>query len=144
MPHRRGIEIFCRLFSTNQRPNVFVSDAWPAPATYHRPRCEHCDQRVGRRSEPLTSAPFRFHDAVVRFFDRCLPRTRNLAARIKHLAEFFSGRSWPKIWPGNVFFVFYFTFGTSVVKIWAQGMSKQNRNSKSKIEMTINRALIGA
>ena len=34
--HRRGIEKFCRLFSTQQRPNVFVSDAWPAPATYHR------------------------------------------------------------------------------------------------------------
>ena len=33
--HRRGIENFCR-------PNVFVSDAWPAPAAYHRPLCEHC------------------------------------------------------------------------------------------------------
>ena len=31
--HRRGIEFFCRLFPTNQLPNVFVSDAWPAPAT---------------------------------------------------------------------------------------------------------------
>ena len=46
--HRRGIENFCCLFSTQQRPNVFVSDAWPAPATYHRSFCEHCDQRVGR------------------------------------------------------------------------------------------------
>ena len=46
--HRRGIENFCRLISTQQRPNVFVSDAWPAPATYHRSFCEHCDQRVGR------------------------------------------------------------------------------------------------
>ena len=46
--HRRGIENFCRLFSTQQRPNVFVSDAWPASATYHRSFCEHCDQRVGR------------------------------------------------------------------------------------------------
>ena len=55
--HRRGIEIFCRLFSTQQRPNVFVSDAWPAPATYHRSFCEHCAQRVGRRSEPPTDAP---------------------------------------------------------------------------------------
>ena len=41
--HRRGIEIFCRLFSTQQRLNVFVSDAWSAPATYHRPFCEHCE-----------------------------------------------------------------------------------------------------
>ena len=34
--HWRGIEIFCGLFSSQQRPNVFVSDAWPAPTTYHR------------------------------------------------------------------------------------------------------------
>ena len=27
---------------------VFVSDASLAPATYHRPCCEHRDQRVGR------------------------------------------------------------------------------------------------
>ena len=46
--HRRGIENFCRLFRTQQRPKVVVSDAWPAPATYHRSFCEHCDQRVGR------------------------------------------------------------------------------------------------
>ena len=31
--HRRGVEKFCRLFSTQQRANVFVSDDWPAPAT---------------------------------------------------------------------------------------------------------------
>ena len=35
------IDIFCRLFSTHQRPTFFVSDDWPAPATYHRPSCEH-------------------------------------------------------------------------------------------------------
>ena len=40
--HRRGIENFCRLLSTQQRPNVFVSDAWPGPAAYHRPFGEHC------------------------------------------------------------------------------------------------------
>ena len=38
----RGIENFRRRFSTRQRPNVFVSDAWPAPAAYHRPFCAHC------------------------------------------------------------------------------------------------------
>ena len=27
---------------------ALVSDAWPAPATYHRPFCDNCDQRVGR------------------------------------------------------------------------------------------------
>ena len=30
-----GSTFFCRLFSTQQRPNVFASDAWPAPATHH-------------------------------------------------------------------------------------------------------------
>ena len=28
--HGRGIEIFCPLFSTHQRPNVFVPDTWSA------------------------------------------------------------------------------------------------------------------
>ena len=43
-----GSRFFCHLFSTQQRPNVFVSEARPAPATYHPSFCEHCDQRVGR------------------------------------------------------------------------------------------------
>ena len=54
--HRRGIDNFCRLFSTQQCPNVFVSDVGPAPATYHRGVCEHCDQTVGRspsRARPV-------------------------------------------------------------------------------------------
>ena len=38
---RRGIEKLCRLFFRQPRPNVFVSDVWPAPATYHRSFCEH-------------------------------------------------------------------------------------------------------
>ena len=71
-------------------------------------------QMPGRRPPPITGrfvntvtrgwvgvsngrAPFRFHGAVVGFVDRCLSRTRNLAASSKHLAEFFSGPSWPKI-----------------------------------------------
>ena len=62
-------------------------------------------QTSGRRPPPITSrfantvtrgwvgapnerAPFRFHGAVVGFVDRCLSRTRNLAASNKHLAEF--------------------------------------------------------
>ena len=36
------------MFPTQQRSSVFVSDAWPAPSTYHRSFCEHRDQRVGR------------------------------------------------------------------------------------------------
>ena len=47
LPSERDRE-FCGLFSTQQRPNAFVSDAWPAPTTYHRSFSEHCDQRVGR------------------------------------------------------------------------------------------------
>ena len=53
---------------------------------------------------PNERAPFRFHGAVVGFVDRCLSRSRNLAASNKHLVEFFSGRSWPKIGPGITFF----------------------------------------
>ena len=49
--HRRGLEMICRLFSIHPPPTVLESDAWTAPATYHRPRCEHCDQRVGRSPE---------------------------------------------------------------------------------------------
>ena len=45
--HRRWIEIFCHLFPVHQRSDVF-SDAWQAPAIYHRPSCELCDPRVGR------------------------------------------------------------------------------------------------
>ena len=40
---------------------------------------------------PNERTPFRFHGAVVGFVDRCLMKTRNLAASNKHLAEFFSG-----------------------------------------------------
>ena len=48
MYHRRRFDIFCDLFSTQQHPNVFELDAWPAPSTYHRPFCEHCPRtRVG-------------------------------------------------------------------------------------------------
>ena len=101
--HRKGIENFCRLFSTHPWANVFESHAWPAPATYHRPCCEICVTR-GWVGAPNERAPFRIHDAVVSFVDRYLSRTRNLAASIKHVAEFFLGRSWPNICPREVFF----------------------------------------
>ena len=62
-------------------------------------------QTPGRRPPPITGrfvntvtrgwvgapngrAPFRFHGAVAGFVDRCLSRTRNLAASSKHSAEF--------------------------------------------------------
>ena len=53
---------------------------------------------------PNERTPFRFHVTVVGFVNRCLSRIQNLAASNKHLAEFYSGRSWPKIGPGNIFF----------------------------------------
>ena len=69
---------FRRLFSTHQRLTVFVS----APGQ-HPPRITgrvvHTVIR-GRVGAPNERAPFRFHDAVVGFVDRCLSRTRNLAA----------------------------------------------------------------
>ena len=89
--------------------------------------CLH--QTPGRRPPPITGrfentmtrgwvgapngrAPFRFHGAVVDFVARCLSRTRNLAASNKHLAEFFSGRSWPKIGQGTIFFGVFEKFET--------------------------------
>ena len=59
---------------------------------------------------PNERAPFRFHGAVVDFVDRCLSRTWNLVASNFRLAEFFSGRSWPKMCPGSIFFVFFDKF----------------------------------
>ena len=101
-------------------------------------------QTPGRRPPPITGrfvntvtrgwvgapngrAPFRFHGAVVGFVDRCLPRTRNLAASNKHLAVFFSGRSWPKIGPGIIFWFFFDKFETMFSKICAHTERYRNR-----------------
>ena len=105
-------------------------------------------QTPGRRPPPITGcfvntvtrgwvgapnerAPFRFHSAVVGFVDRRLSRTRNLAASIKHLGEFFSGRSWPKIGPGIPFFGVFEKFETFFWKICAH--SERYRNLLSGI-----------
>ena len=58
--------------------------------------------------------------------DRCLSRTRNLAVSSEHLAEFFSGRSWPKIGPGIIFFGAFEKFETVFSKICAH--SERYRN----------------
>ena len=68
---------------------------------------------------PNERAPFGFHGAVVGFVRRYLSGTRNLAASSKHLAEFFSGRSWPKIGPGFFFFGVFEKFETFFSKICA-------------------------
>ena len=60
---------------------------------------------------PNERAPFRFHGAVVGFVDRCLSKTRILAASNQHLA-FFSGLSWPKICPGIIFLGVFEKFET--------------------------------
>ena len=80
---------------------------------------------------PDGRAPFRFHGAVVGFVDRCLSRTRNLAASNKHLAEFFSGRSWPKIGAGIIFFGVSEKFETFFSKICAH--SERYRNLSAGI-----------
>ena len=97
--------------------NVFVSDAWSAPATYHRPCCQHCEQRVwvGARNE---RAPFRIHDAAVGFVDRCLSGLEISPLRIKRLAEFFSGD----------FFRIFGKFETFFLKIWICTHSERYRS----------------
>ena len=106
-------------------PPVFYTAA-PKCVTYQTP---------GRRPPPTTGrfvntvtrrwvgapngrAPFRFHGSVVDFVDRCLSRTRNLAASNNHLAEFFSGRSF--------FFGVFEKFETFFSKICAH--SERYRN----------------
>ena len=103
-------------------------------------------QTPGRRPPPITGrsvntvtrgwvgapdgrAPFRFHGAVV-WFCRSMS-VQNLAASNKHLAEFFSGRSWPKIvlpkiGPGIIFFGVFKKFETFFSKICAH--SERYRN----------------
>ena len=68
---------------------------------------------------PHERGPFRFHGAVVGFVDRCLSRTRDLAASNKCLAEFFSGRSWPKIGHRSIFFGVFEKFESFFSKIYA-------------------------
>ena len=72
---------------------------------------------------PNERAPFRIHGAVVGFVDRCLSRTRNLAASNQHVGEFFSGRSWL---PRNYFFGVFEKFETLFSKICAY--SERHRN----------------
>ena len=100
-------------------------------------------QTPGRRPQPITGrfanivtrgwvgapngrAPFRFHGAVVGFVARCLSRTPNLTASNKHLAEFISGRSWPKIGPGIILYGVFETFVKTISKICAH--SERYRN----------------
>ena len=97
-------------FAIGEGSNFFV-------ACFLHSSAQMCYQTPGRRPPPITGrcvntvtggwvgtlnerASFRFHGVLVGFVDRCLCRTRYLAASNKHLAEIFSGRSWLKIGPG--------------------------------------------
>ena len=97
-------------FSAHYRPNVFVPDTWPAPATYNRPCCEHGDQSG---SEPLTGAPRSdfMTKPLVLLIDVC----RGLGIsplRIKLLAEFSQTDVGPTF-AQELFFRFFFsTLGT--------------------------------
>ena len=75
---------------------------------------------------PNEHAPFRFHGAVVGFVDRCLSRTRNLAASSKHLAKFSSGRFWTKIGLGIVFFGVFEKLKSCFLKICAHSERYSN------------------
>ena len=122
--HRRGIDFFvaCFLHSSAQMCLYQTPGRRPPPIT-GRFVNNVTRERVGA---PNRRAPFRFHGAVVGFVDRCLSRTRNLAASNKHLAEFFSGRSWAKIGPGSIFFGVFEKFETFFSKICAH--SERYRN----------------
>ena len=78
------------LNSTQQRPNVFLSDAWLAPATYHG-RVVNTTTRVWVRA-PHQRVPLTFNGAVVRFVHRRQSQTRNLAVSNYHFADCFLGR----------------------------------------------------
>ena len=107
--HRRRIEKLCRLFYT-QQPQMCL---YETPGR-HPPRITgRFVNTVTRRwvGAPNEHVPFRFHGAVVGFVVRRLSGTWNFAASNQHLAEVVSGRSWPKICPGIIFWgVFDFRF----------------------------------
>ena len=132
-PWSRGREVARGVLRSSPKP-----EKWPILC--HRTGIEkfgHCFlhssaymclyQTPGRRLPPITGrfvntvtrgwvgapserAPLRFHGAIVGFVHRCLSRTWNIAVSSQHLAEFFSGRSCPKIGPGIIFFGFFEKF----------------------------------
>ena len=122
--HRRGIDNSRRLFSAHQRPNAFLSDAWPAPATCHGSSYEHCDPRVG--GALYEYARFRYDDAIVVFVDRCLSRTRSLAASNQTYA-FFSQTDLAPPPAQDFFFCFFFSSMDFIfVKIRAHGERRRS------------------
>ena len=76
--HRRGVDNFCRLFSTPQSQTCLYQTPGRRPPRITA-RFVNTVTR-GWVGPPNERAPFRSHGAVVGFVDRCLLRTRNLAA----------------------------------------------------------------
>ena len=84
------MEIFRLLFRAHQRPTVYF---YNKPGQLPPHDTGHGVNTVTLRwvGAPNERTPFRIHDAVVGFVDRCLSRTRNLAAlnTTKHPPKFF-------------------------------------------------------
>ena len=104
----RGIENFaaCFLHSSAQMCLYQTPGRRPPPITG---RFVNTDQGG---SEPLTGAPRSDFMAQSLVLSIDVSRTRYLAASNKHLAKFFSGRSWSKIGPGIIFFGIFEKFET--------------------------------
>ena len=103
--HRRGIENFGRLFSTQQRPNLVVSDAWQAPATDHLPFVNTVTR--GWVGPPMTSAPR--SNFMVQPLVLSINVCRGLGIsplRINLWLSFSQADLGPTFCPGMIFFVF--------------------------------------
>ena len=85
--------------------NSFSLYAWPAPATITG-HCVNTWPYVAWVGAPNERTPFRFHDAVVGFVDRCLSKTDNLAASSWISAWVFLKPILNQRWP-QIFFCLY-------------------------------------
>ena len=105
--HRRGIEIFVASFLHSSARKCLYQTPGRRPP--------HMTDRVvntvtrGWVGAPNERAPFGFHDAVVGFVDRCLSRTRNLAAwNLDIWLSFSQADLKPNIRAGFFFSFFFF------------------------------------
>ena len=105
--HRRGIKIFGRLFSTQQRPHVLYQTPGRRP-----PRITGGFMNTatrGRVGAPDERAPLRFHGGVVGFVDRCLLGLGISPVRINICLRFSQADLDPtSAQPGELFFRFFF------------------------------------
>ena len=106
-----NVLVVCFLHTSGQI--LFVSDVWPAPATHHRPCCEHyCDQRVGR--SPYRTRPVQIHDFMTQSLVVSINVCRGLGIsmlRIKIWLSFFRPILAQDL-PRNYFVRFFLKFGT--------------------------------